>query len=199
MYNATDAWELPLEIARSGAKADFPKARELLEARVALPGAQVARAYLYLFDAFVAKREGRRADARVQAREAAARFDGFAWSMYADLARSLLPLEERHRPAMGMHHAKPFSDTHVKFTEREHEVAVLVLKGLSNRAMAQALSITENTIEKHVASVMSKLGIRSRYQLTDTIVYSEAANAVLTRLRSGHLTDSVMRGGELLW
>ena len=78
MHNATDALHLPLEIARCGAKADFPKARGLLEARVALPGAHVAQAYLHLFDAFVAQREGRRADAHAQAREAAARFDGFA-------------------------------------------------------------------------------------------------------------------------
>ena len=97
--------------------------------------------------------------------------------MYADLARSLLPLEKRDRPVVDMQHAKPFSDMHAKFTEREREVAALILKGLTNRAMADALSITENTVEKHVASVMNKLGIRSRYQLTD------------------HLTDSVMRSG----
>jgi DNA-binding CsgD family transcriptional regulator len=173
-HNATEALHLPLEIARCGAREDFPKARGLLEARVALPGAHVAQAYLHLFDAFVAQREGRGADAHAQAREAAARFDGFQWDMYADLARSLLPLEERRRPVVGMHHAKPFSDVHAKFTEREHEVAALVLKGLTNRAMADALSITENTVEKHVASVMNKLGLRSRYQLTDAIAYSEA-------------------------
>ena len=73
-----------------------------------------------------------------------------------------------------MHHAKPFSDTHAKFTEREREVAALILKGLTNRAMADALSITENTVEKHVASVMNKLGIRSRYQLTDAFLVSES-------------------------
>ena len=174
MHNAADVWELPLEIARCGAKADFPKARGLLEARVALPSAQVAQAYLHLFDAFVAQREGRRTDAHAQARDAVARFDGFQWGMYADLARSLLPVEERRRPASGMHHAKPFSDMHAKFTEREREVAALVLKGLTNRAIADALSITENTIEKHVASVMNKLGIRSRYQLADAIVVYEA-------------------------
>jgi len=71
-------------------------------------------------------------------------------------------------------HAELFAATHAKFTEREHEVAALVLKGLSNRAMADALAITENTIEKHVASVMNKLGIRSRYQLTDVIASGEA-------------------------
>ena len=176
MHNATEALYLPLEIARCGAKTDFPKARKLLEARIALPGAQVAQAYLRLFNAFVAQREGRRADTHAQAREAATRFDVFGWGTYADLARSLLPVLEQQRAALVTHHAKPFSDTHAKFTEREREVAALILKGLTNRAMADALSITVNTVEKHVASVMNKLGIRSRHQMTD------------------HLTDSVMRG-----
>lgn len=172
---AHDSWDLSLEIARSGARADFPKARRLLAARAALPCARVAQAYLYLFEAFVAHREKRVTDAYVKARDAVALFDQFEWRMYADMARSLLPLEERHGPVFGKHNAKPFSDTHAKFTEREREIAVLILKGLTNRAMADTLLISENTVEKHVAAVMHKLGIRSRYQLPD------------------HLTESVMR------
>jgi ATP/maltotriose-dependent transcriptional regulator MalT len=168
---------LSLQTARCGAKADFPKARALLEVRVALPGAQVAQAELYLFDAFVAQREGRRTDAHAQARKAAACFDTFGWRKYADLARSLLPRDERHSLVVDVHYTKPFSDTHAKLTEREHEVAGLILKGLTNREMADALSITENTVEKHVAAMMGKLGIRSRYQLSD------------------HLTESVTRKG----
>ena len=61
-----------------------------------------------------------------------------------------------------------------KFTEREREVATLVLKSLTNRAIAHALRISENTVEKHVASVMDKLGVRSRHQLADAIAYTEA-------------------------
>jgi len=168
VHNATETLHLSLEIARCGAKADFPKARGLLEVRVALPGAHVAQAYLHLFDAFVAQREGRRTDAQAQARDAAARFDGFAWSMYANLARSLLPLEERHRPVAATHHAKPFSDTPAKFTERERDVAELVLKGLTNRKIADTLAISPHTVDSHVNAIMNRLGIRSRHQLADT-------------------------------
>jgi DNA-binding CsgD family transcriptional regulator/tetratricopeptide (TPR) repeat protein len=174
MHSVTYALHLTLEIARCGAKTDFPKTRRLLEACVALPCAHVAQAYLQLFDAFVAQREGRRTDTHTQARGAVACFDGFEWGMYADLARSLLPLEEQRQIASEMHHTKPFSDMQTKFTEREREVAVLVLKGLTNRAIAGTLSITENTVEKHVAAVMNKLGIRSRYQLADAIAYTKA-------------------------
>jgi DNA-binding CsgD family transcriptional regulator/tetratricopeptide (TPR) repeat protein len=176
MHNATEALYLPLEIARCGAKTDFPKARKLLEARIALPGAQVAQAYLHLFDAFVAQREGRRAHAQAQARDAAARFDGFKWHLYADLARSLLPLEERHRSAVGTHHAKPFSDTHAKFTEREQQVAELVLKGLTNRAIADTLRISPHTVDSHVNAIMSRLGIRSRHQLADAFIQPSEVN-----------------------
>jgi DNA-binding CsgD family transcriptional regulator len=174
MHNVAYIWELPIEIARCGAKADFPKARGLLEARIKLPSAQVAEAALHLFDAFVAQREGRRADAHAHARDAAVRFEEFQWGSYADLARSLLPVTEQRPFASAVHHAKPFSDGHAKFTEREREVAVFMLKGSTNRAIADALSITENTVEKHVASVMNKLGIRSRYQLADAMAYAEA-------------------------
>jgi DNA-binding CsgD family transcriptional regulator/tetratricopeptide (TPR) repeat protein len=170
MQNVAYAWELPLEIACCGAKADFPKARGLLEARIVLSGAQVAQAFLYLFDAFVAQHEGRCAETHTQARKAVACFWEFQWGKYAALARSLLPVAEQRALVSEFHHAKPFSDTRARITEREREVAALVLKGLTNRVIADALSITENTVEKHVASVMNKIGIRSRYQLADTLL-----------------------------
>src|SRR4029077_5940747 len=44
--NVWNVWPLPMEVARGGAAADIPLARRLLEARVALPCAQVAEAYL---------------------------------------------------------------------------------------------------------------------------------------------------------
>jgi DNA-binding CsgD family transcriptional regulator len=176
MHTAAYALHLPFEIARCGAKADFPKARELLEARVALPGAHVAEAYLHLFDAFVAQREGRRTDAHAQARDAVVYFDRFEWRMYADLARSLLPLEERHRPVVDVHHAKPFSDTHAKFTERERQVAEFILKGLTNRAIADALSISPHTVDSHVNAIMNRLGIRSRHQLADAFSQPSEVN-----------------------
>ncbi|GIK40504.1 MAG: serine/threonine protein kinase [Chloroflexota bacterium] len=50
-------------------------------------------------------------------------------------------------------------------TAREREVAALIAQGQSNRAIAEALVITERTAERHVANIMSKLGFTSRVQI----------------------------------
>jgi len=50
-------------------------------------------------------------------------------------------------------------------TRREREVAALIGQGLTNRQVADALVIAEGTAEKHVANIMSKLGLQSRTQL----------------------------------
>ena len=49
-------------------------------------------------------------------------------------------------------------------TPREREVATLLARGLSNRAIADALVITETTAEVHVKHILGKLGFQSRAQ-----------------------------------
>jgi non-specific serine/threonine protein kinase len=44
-------------------------------------------------------------------------------------------------------------------------VAVLVTRGLSNRAIADALSIGERTVETHVSNILGKLAFGSRAQI----------------------------------
>jgi DNA-binding NarL/FixJ family response regulator len=48
-----------------------------------------------------------------------------------------------------------------KLTQREKEVMRLVAAGCRTREIAQRLSLSDKTIEKHRASVMRKLGLRS--------------------------------------
>jgi DNA-binding NarL/FixJ family response regulator len=48
-----------------------------------------------------------------------------------------------------------------KLTEREREVLALVAEGLSNRAIATRLFVTERTIEAHVKQVFLKLGLNT--------------------------------------
>jgi len=50
-------------------------------------------------------------------------------------------------------------------TAREREVAGLVAAGLSNRAIAERLVVSERTIEKHVENALAKLSFSSRAQL----------------------------------
>jgi DNA-binding CsgD family transcriptional regulator len=51
-------------------------------------------------------------------------------------------------------------------TPREHEVLVLVATGLANRAVADRLSISVKTVERHMANIFGKLGVSSRSAAT---------------------------------
>lgn len=44
-------------------------------------------------------------------------------------------------------------------TDREREVLALIAEGLSNRAVAARLSVTERTVEAHVTQIFLKLGL----------------------------------------
>jgi DNA-binding CsgD family transcriptional regulator len=54
---------------------------------------------------------------------------------------------------------------HDGLTEREREVAVLVARGLSNREIADALSISQRTAGAHVGNILAKLDFGSRAQI----------------------------------
>ena len=47
-------------------------------------------------------------------------------------------------------------------TRRQLEVAGLVAKGLTNREIAERLTLSERTAENHVQHIMIKLGLRNR-------------------------------------
>lgn len=55
-------------------------------------------------------------------------------------------------------------------TRREREVALLIAEGKSNREIADALVVTERTVEGHVSNILSKLGFRSRTQVSVWVV-----------------------------
>jgi DNA-binding NarL/FixJ family response regulator len=65
-----------------------------------------------------------------------------------------------------------------RLTAREQEVAVLVAQGLSNREIADRLTITERTAENHVRHVLARLGFRSRAQIAAWAVAHELAAPV---------------------
>jgi DNA-binding CsgD family transcriptional regulator len=48
---------------------------------------------------------------------------------------------------------------------REGEVVELVVRGASTRQISQALYVTEDTVQKHLQNVFSKVGVRSRREL----------------------------------
>jgi two-component system nitrate/nitrite response regulator NarL len=61
-------------------------------------------------------------------------------------------------------------------TERELEVLQLLALGLSNKAIARRLEISEHTAKFHVASVLGKLGAQSR---TEAVVRAAQLGLVM--------------------
>jgi DNA-binding NarL/FixJ family response regulator len=52
----------------------------------------------------------------------------------------------------------------IQLTRREQQVLGLLARGLSNRQIALALTISEKTVSVHVTNLLSKLGLTSRTQ-----------------------------------
>jgi len=68
-------------------------------------------------------------------------------------------------------------------TEREIELLQLVANGLSNKAVAQKMSISENTVKYHLKNILQKLNVQNR---TEAVTY-----AIRTGLLNPNLpTDS---------
>jgi len=53
----------------------------------------------------------------------------------------------------------------VALTERETEIAMLIAEGLSNRAIAERLTLSVRTVESHIYRAMAKTGAASRDEL----------------------------------
>ncbi len=62
-------------------------------------------------------------------------------------------------------------------TTREREVATLIAQGRSNREIADALVLSERTIEGHVGNILSKLGFAARAQIAAWAVEKGLAKA----------------------
>lgn len=58
--------------------------------------------------------------------------------------------------------AQPESSIYEALTARELEVLEVLAEGLSNRAIALRLHISEHTVKFHLASIFAKLGAENR-------------------------------------
>jgi DNA-binding CsgD family transcriptional regulator len=119
-------------------------------------------------------------------REAEAYFHASSVPAVAVAARSLLrrfgaPLPQRREGTEDV----PSALRRLGVTVREHEVLGLLVTRSGNRAIAQRLHISHRTVEKHVASLLMKLGQTNRDALTDR------ATALLDRPTRGSGMRSV--------
>jgi len=96
------------------------------------------------------RRRNERSAARTSLAAAAAEFDASGARRWAELARS--ELGERAVPRE-------------ELTPAERRVAELAARGLTNREVAAALSISQKTVEANLSRSYRKLGIRTRAQL----------------------------------
>jgi DNA-binding NarL/FixJ family response regulator len=102
-----------------------------------------------------ALRAGERETAIVEARAALACFEELGAARDADAAAGFLR-------AVGVKAARAGPKGVGVLTKRELEVLLLLGEGLSNPDIAKRLFISRKTVEHHVASVLSKLGLSGR-------------------------------------
>jgi DNA-binding CsgD family transcriptional regulator len=113
---------------------------------------EAARARLMLAEAV---RSDDKEVAEAEARTALSAFDGLGAGRDADSAAALLR-------QLGVKAARAGPKNLGTLTKREAEVLKLLGHGLSNPEIAQRLYLSRKTVEHHVASVLTKLGLRNR-------------------------------------
>jgi DNA-binding NarL/FixJ family response regulator len=112
---------------------------------------------------------------RQRRHEAARREYAAARALIAELAATLddAPLGERFRraalaslpPERPPRPSRQARQRYGGLTAREREVATLIARGATSRAIAQALVIGERTAETHVGHILAKLAFSSRAQI----------------------------------
>jgi len=84
--------------------------------------------------------------------------------------RYALSEEEQNAPTLDAvpERQQPHDERTQRLTAREQEVALLVGRGLTNRRIAQELSISEHTAANHIGKILKKLRLRSRAQISSS-------------------------------
>ncbi|HEX6713925.1 MAG TPA: LuxR C-terminal-related transcriptional regulator [Thermoleophilaceae bacterium] len=111
------------------------------------------------------------AAAAAEARTALREFERLGAAQQADRTAALL---RRLGTADGRSWPKGAGD----LTKRELEVLSLLAEGLSNAEIAERLVVSRRTAEHHVASILSKLGLRSRAEAAAYAVRQEPPRPV---------------------
>ncbi len=73
-----------------------------------------------------------------------------------------LALAADFRQAIGLN--RNSATVEALLTQREHEILQMIIDGLSNKEIAQKLTVTVGTVKWHVNQIYGKLGVRSRVQ-----------------------------------
>ena len=164
-------WPFFLSIARLGSADDLSSARGFLASSTARP--RVTRAYRLLFEALAAHRNGSPASARLAAAAAVA-MSCVGHRFYEAIAMELAGREDealrRYRAIGDARDTKRLRTGREKpralvLTARQAQIAALVAKGQTNRAIATGLHISEHTVEHHISQIFARLNLKTRAQL----------------------------------
>jgi DNA-binding CsgD family transcriptional regulator len=175
---AWDAHRLFVTFARIGDIDDLPRVRKVFERAVKSSNVPSNAPHVALFDAFAAARQGDK-NAAGAAASAATGFRHIGWPLHeaqalelAGRAKEACDIYQRvgdvrntkrlQAKVMPVNRQGRRSD---QPTPREREILELIVSGKSNRSIAQALVISERTVEDHISSILSKLGVSRRSEL----------------------------------
>jgi DNA-binding NarL/FixJ family response regulator len=119
------------------------------------------------------RRDRRRRDAREVLTEAHGMFTAMGALAFAERsARELGATGTAARPGG--------DEARDRLTEREQQIASFACDGLTNAEIGTRLFISPRTVEYHLSKVFSKLGIRSRAQLSDAFRHGALAPGPLS-------------------
>jgi DNA-binding CsgD family transcriptional regulator len=166
---------------------ELPQIEKLIEPGLARDEDRAARAVAAIVGATVAER---REDAALMTERATLAVDLFhqlGWPLYEARALELLGrFTEAHaiyescgatfdvrRIAQRAAGDAPPGAVQL-LSARERAVAELITAGLTNAAIAERLGVSWKTVEKHVSSIFTKLGVRSRAQVAALLVRNRA-------------------------
>jgi DNA-binding CsgD family transcriptional regulator/tetratricopeptide (TPR) repeat protein len=113
----------------------------------------------------VERRARRKSAARESLGQALGIFEDLGAPLWADKARRELSPTSAPRASGGL-------------TETERRVAALIAGGRTNREVAAAMFITENTVQTHVSHIFRKHGVRSRTELAVRLLSAPPASVL---------------------
>jgi DNA-binding CsgD family transcriptional regulator len=172
-----DGWcdcEVLLSVAVCCSEPDVVRARARFDAAAAAHNPFV-EAYREVFEAYAAARFGSRDEKLHRAKTAASLLrqlgmpllEAEAYELAEQPTRAIALCESagalRLPRRIGPRLKRRTSAT--QLTTREREIVDVALRGLSNSAIADELSLSERTVEAHLAAAYRKLGVRSRGEL----------------------------------
>jgi DNA-binding NarL/FixJ family response regulator len=118
------------------------------------------------------RRQGLRRQARDHLRAALAAFDTLGAAPWTAQAAAQLR-------ATGEHVRQRSNPDTSKLTPQELQVALVVVRGATNKEAAAQLFLSPKTIEKHLGSAYAKLGLRSRAELARVFAAREQESATV--------------------